>query len=82
MEFLLSALAKPSVWAAIAGYIAMFVLWIDILKRVPLSRAYLITAVIYVPVTLGAWLIFGEDISALRAFGIAAIMMGVMLIAS
>ena len=82
LEFLLSALAKPSVWAAIAGYIAMFVLWIDILKRVPLSRAYLITAVIYVPVTLGAWLIFGEDISALRAFGIAAIMMGVMLIAS
>jgi len=70
------------VWAAIVGYIAMFVLWIDILKRVPLSRAYLITAVIYVPVTLGAWLIFGEDISALRGLGIAAIMMGVVLIAS
>jgi drug/metabolite transporter (DMT)-like permease len=38
--------------------------------------------VIYVPVTLGAWLIFGEDISALRGLGIAAIMMGVVLIAS
>lgn len=81
-DFLLAAVAKPSVWAAIVGYIAMFVLWIDILKRVPLSRAYLITAVIYVPVTLGAWLIFGEDISALRGLGIAAIMMGVVLIAS
>jgi drug/metabolite transporter (DMT)-like permease len=80
--FLGAALAKPSVWAAIAGYITMFVLWITILKRTPLSRAYLITAVVYVPVTIGAWLIFGEQISALRGVGIAAIMMGVVLIAS
>src|SRR6185295_14991977 len=39
--FLGAALAKPSVWLAIAGYLAMFVLWIEILKRAPLSRAYL-----------------------------------------
>ena len=82
LAFLAAALAKPSVWAAIAGYITMFVLWITILKRTPLSRAYLITAVVYVPVTLGAWLIFGEQITALRGIGIAAIMMGVVLIAS
>ena len=82
LAFALAAVAKPAVWAAIAGYIAMFVMWIAILKRVPLSRAYLITAVIYVPVTLGAWLIFGEQISALRGCGIALIMLGVVLIAS
>jgi drug/metabolite transporter (DMT)-like permease len=82
LSFMGAALARPSVWTAIVGYVAMFVLWINILKRVPLSRAYLITAVVYVPVTIGAWLIFGEQISALRGIGIAAIMTGVVLIAA
>ena len=46
VAFLADALAKPSVWVAIAGYAAMFALWINILRRVPLSRAYLITAIV------------------------------------
>jgi len=82
LVFLTQAVAKPSVWVAIVGYTAMFVLWINILQRVPLSRAYLITAIVYVPVSIGAWLIFGEQISALRAIGIIAIMMGVALTAA
>jgi len=82
LVFLTSAVAKPSVWVAIGGYTAMFVLWINILQRVPLSRAYLITAIVYVPVSIGAWLIFGEQISALRALGIIAIMIGVALTAA
>jgi drug/metabolite transporter (DMT)-like permease len=77
-----AALAKPSVWTAIAGYLTMFVLWIEILRRLPLSRAFVITAIVYVPVTIGAWLIFHEQISALRGVGIAAIIMGVVLINS
>jgi len=80
--FLSRAVTKPSVWVAIVGYTAMFVLWINILQRVPLSRAYLITAIVYVPVSIGAWLIFGEQISALRAIGIVAIMLGVALTAA
>ena len=82
LAFLTDALAKPSVWMAIAGYAAMFALWINILRRVPLSRAYLITAIVYVPVSIGAWLIFGEQVSLLRAIGIAAIVIGVALIAA
>jgi len=79
--FLIAALAKPAVWVAIAGYVAMFALWINILQYVALARAYLITAIVYVPVTIGAWRIFGEEISLLRAGGIIAIMIGVALIA-
>jgi drug/metabolite transporter (DMT)-like permease len=63
LAFLTDALAKPSVWVAIAGYAAMFALWINILRRVPLSCAHLITAIVYVPVSLGAWLIFDEQVS-------------------
>ena len=76
------ALAKLSVWTAILGYATMFMLWINILRRVPLSRAFVMTAIVYVPVTIGAWLIFDEQISALRGVGIAAIMVGVVLINS
>ena len=82
LAFLTDALTKPSVWVAIAGYAAMFALWINILRRAPLSRAYLITAIVYVPVSLGAWLIFGEQVSLLRAIGIAAIVIGVALTAA
>jgi drug/metabolite transporter (DMT)-like permease len=82
LAFLDAAVRKPSVWVAICGYVTMFALWINILKRVPLSRAYLMTAIVYVPVTIGAWLFFGEQIVVLRAAGIVAIMIGVVLISS
>jgi drug/metabolite transporter (DMT)-like permease len=82
VDFLTEALTKPSVWVAIVGYVAMFALWIKILRRVPLSRAYLITAIVYVPVSIGAWLMFGEQVTLLRAIGIMAIMLGVSLIAA
>jgi len=39
------------------------------------------TAIVYVPVGIGAWLIFDEQMS-LRGIGIAAIFMGVVLINS
>jgi drug/metabolite transporter (DMT)-like permease len=82
LAFIGAALVKRSVWMAILGYVSMFVLWINILKHAPLSRAFLISAIVYVPVTIGAWVIFGEQISALRGIGIIAIMAGVALIAA
>ncbi len=80
-EFILRAVTTPAVLLAIGGYIAMFVAWMRILKTTPLSRAYLVTAIVFVPVTFGAWLLFGEEITALRIAGITAIMIGVALMA-
>ncbi len=80
-EFILRAVTTPAVLLAIGGYIAMFVAWMRILKMTPLSRAYLVTAIVFVPVTFGAWLLFGEEITALRIAGITAIMIGVALMA-
>ena len=82
LRFVGAALARPSVWTAVVGYVTMFTLWINILRRVALSRAFAMTAIVYVPVTIGAWLIFDEQISALRGIGIAAIIVGVVLINS
>lgn len=77
--YVMKALIMPWVLLAITGYIAMFVAWMQILKSTPLSKAYPITAIVFVPVTIGAWALFGEHISYLRGIGIAAITVGVAL---
>jgi drug/metabolite transporter (DMT)-like permease len=68
---------SPAVGIAIAGYIAMFVVWLVILQRTELSRAFSMTGLIYVTVPASAWAIFGEQIGWLRAAGIALIIVGV-----
>ena len=74
------AMSHPSVWLAIAGYIVVFVVWIAILKTAPLSRAFLLTALVYIPVTIGAWAWFGEPIGLIRLGGIALIVAGVAML--
>jgi len=69
----------PAVGIAIAGYIAMFVVWLLILQRTDLNRAFSMTGLIYVTVPAFAWVIFGEQIGWLRAAGIALIIAGVSL---
>ena len=80
LGFMGEALAHPSVWLAISGYITVFVVWIVILQKTPLARAFLMTALVYVPVTIGAWLWFGEQIGWIRVGGIALIAGGVAML--
>jgi drug/metabolite transporter (DMT)-like permease len=81
MEFggamLATALATPGVWLAAAGYAGTFVVWMLILSRMPLSRAFPGTSLTYVTVPLFAWTMFGEEIGLVRALGIVSIMLGV-----
>lgn len=70
-------LRTPAVGVAITGYISMFVLWLVILQRTELNRAFSMTGLIYVTVPASAWAIFGEQIGLLRAAGIALIIVGV-----
>lgn len=79
-RFVELATREPAVWIAIAGYIAVFLVWIAILKSTPLARAFLLTALVYVPVTLGAWAWFGEGLSAVRIIGITMIVAGVAML--
>ena len=79
-QFIDAAIRQPAVWLAIAGYLSVFAVWIAILRMAPLSRAFLLTALVYVPVTLGAWALFGESLSALRIAGIGLIVAGVAML--
>jgi multidrug transporter EmrE-like cation transporter len=78
--WLLAALMTPQVWLAILGYLATFVVWMLILQRMDLSKAFPITGLCYVTVPLFAWLVFGETTSPARATGIGFIVAGVMLL--
>ena len=62
------------------GYAATFVVWMMILQRMDLSRAFPLTGLMYVSVPALAWLVFGEAISPLRMGGIALIVGGVILL--
>ncbi len=86
MDFGLDMLARsvtlPGVWFAIIGYLGTFVVWMAILRDMPLSRAFPMTGLVYVTVPLLAWATFGEQIDLLRAGGIALIIVGVILLGS
>ncbi len=84
MDFGLAMMAKavslPGVWLATLGYIGVFVVWMVILRDMPLSRAFPMTGLVDVTVPLFAWFTFDEHIDLVRAGGIALIIAGVFLL--
>lgn len=72
----------PVLWAALVFYGGATVLWVWILKQVPLTVAYPFVAVGFILVPLGAWAFFGEPVSWRYAAGVVLIVGGVVLTAS
>ena len=79
-DWLLAASGSPAFAMAIVCYIAMFALWIGILQKTPLSRAFLLTALVYVTVTLGSALWLGESVNYAQMTGIALVVTGIALL--
>ncbi|WP_293797644.1 EamA family transporter [uncultured Bosea sp.] len=82
LEMLARSVTLPGVWFAVIGYLGTFLVWMAILRDMPLSRAFPMTGLVYITVPLFAWGAFGEHISLLRAGGIALIIFGVILLGS
>ncbi|MBV8963908.1 MAG: EamA family transporter [Hyphomicrobiales bacterium] len=78
--FLQTALMTPAFWLAILCYIATFIVWMAVLTRMDLSRAFPLTALTYVTVPALALMFFGEQLPAIRVLGIAVIIAGVIMI--
>ncbi len=72
-------LAAPEIYAALALYGAATILWIWILSRVPLSRAYPYVALGVVLVPLASILVFGERIRPAFWLGAALIVAGIIV---
>jgi multidrug transporter EmrE-like cation transporter len=80
LGFLQVALSTPTLWLTVLCYIATFILWMAVLMRMDLNRAFPLTALGYVTVPIFAFALFGEYLPAPRIAGIAVIIAGVILI--
>jgi drug/metabolite transporter (DMT)-like permease len=68
----------------LSGLVAMAfgtVSWMLVLRRLDLSIAYPVLALVFVLVPLGAHLMFGEALTAARVLGLALIVAGIAVVA-
>jgi drug/metabolite transporter (DMT)-like permease len=69
-------------WGAFAWYGLTAILWVYILSRVPLYKAYAFSMAGAGLVPLLAWLVFKEPVSWQAAFGFGIIMIGLLVVAN
>jgi drug/metabolite transporter (DMT)-like permease len=74
--------ATHSPWAVVVllSDLLGFVLWLNVLTNVPLSKAFPITAVAYIAIELMSWTLFKEPVMPLQIIGSALILAGVWFI--
>lgn len=77
---LLRLLADPYLIAAFVIYGVGTIVWVYVLKSVPLSVAYSFMALTFCAVPLLAWLLLGETLSLRYAAGAALIMAGLLVV--
>ena len=77
----ISGLASPLIWLAIVVIILDLVIWLYVLKYIPLSIAFPLSRLVDVLVPISCWLILKEGISSLRWCGIALVIIGLAIVA-
>ena len=70
---------SPVLWAGVVCFGLELVLWLLLLRIIPLSQAILVGSMNIVTVAVAGRLVFGERIDTWRAAGIALIAVGVAL---
>ncbi|MDR1818052.1 MAG: EamA family transporter [Puniceicoccales bacterium] len=68
-------------WTALASYGVSVVLWMVVLSKVEVSFAYAFLSLGFVMVTVLGFLLFQENVTWVRALGIALICAGVFFVA-
>jgi multidrug transporter EmrE-like cation transporter len=56
-------------------------LWVQVLRKIPLTVAHPVTGVVYIIVPLASHLLWSEPLPAVRVAGISVIIFGVYLVA-
>ena len=77
-----SALSQAATWLGIVLYVANFLVWLDVLRTIPVGIAFAVQSVVQLMVPLAAWGLLNEQISAARAAGIVLVFAGVLLAAA
>jgi len=76
---LLRLIFQPLVFSGLILYVISTILWLMALSKTTLSFAYPFTALTFILVMLSSRVIFLESIPTLRYFGIALIVLGILL---
>jgi multidrug transporter EmrE-like cation transporter len=77
-----AALASATTWLGIFFYTLSFLIWLHVLRLLPLTQAYALASVVHILVPTAAWLFLDETIGWGRAAGIALVMCGIVLVAA
>ncbi len=75
-----AAAVAPMVWAGLVLYVASAGLWLGVLSRWEVSKAYPLIGAGFVLTLVVGWAL-GEQVSVLRAAGVVLIAAGVALVA-
>jgi len=82
LEFFLAAARNMYVLAGLASWTAWTLCWLYALRVAPLSKAYGLTSLTYVLVTLASVYLFGEQLRPLHAVGVGLIVTGIACLLS
>jgi drug/metabolite transporter (DMT)-like permease len=77
----ITGLASPLIWLAIVVMLLDLVIWLYVLKYIPLSIAFPLSRLVDVLVPISCWLILKEGISSFRWCGIALVIIGLAIVA-
>jgi drug/metabolite transporter (DMT)-like permease len=77
----ITGLTSALTWLAILFIILDLVIWLYVLKYIPLSIAFPLSRVVDVLVPISCWLILEESISPRRWCGIALVVTGLAIVA-
>jgi multidrug transporter EmrE-like cation transporter len=78
---LLNAALSPWVIGGLSAYVASAVVWLFVLSKVDVSRAYPCVALGFALTAMAGHFLLGEPVSAARIIGIGIIVAGVVLVA-
>ncbi|HOX53159.1 MAG TPA: SMR family transporter [Fibrobacteria bacterium] len=81
LEKPLAVALNPWVAGGFAMYAASFALWLVVLSKVELSKAYPMVSLGYLLTFVLGIVLFGESVSVLKCCGLGLIMTGVVLLA-
>ena len=79
--FLLQTVLSPWVIAGLTAYFASAVVWLLVLSKVDVSRAYPCVALGFALTVVAAHFLLGEPVSQARILGVAVIVTGVVIVA-
>ncbi|MBI4234832.1 EamA family transporter [Candidatus Peregrinibacteria bacterium] len=78
--FLLKTFSNPYVLGGIALYAINSVLWLMVISKLPISKAYPAISLSYVIIIIGAYFFIGEPLTMKKIIGSLAILGGVSII--